>query len=318
MDSLMVDELDLALVHALAVDGRAPFSRIAAALDRSDRTVAHRYRRLRAAGMRVVGVTDERRLGMADWLVRIRCAPDAAPAIATALARRDDTAWVGIASGGTELTCITRTPSGADHLLLRKLSRTPRIDSVTAQCMLRPLAGTAGWQARTSALTPAQIARVRGPHHPAARNPVALTESDHALLHALAVDGRTGYPALAATTGTSESTVRRRLAELHHSGTLRFDVDIDPALLGYTCQAVLHLTVAPGSLTTVAAALAKHPEIAYATATTGSTNIAAFAVCRDLDGLYDYLTTGIGALDGVLRLDTSPVTRHVKRAGAIA
>ncbi|WP_346777316.1 AsnC family protein [Streptomyces sp. HNM0575] len=50
MDTLTLDDLDRQLVHSLAVDGRAPFSRIASVLRCSDRTVAHRYRRLRAAG----------------------------------------------------------------------------------------------------------------------------------------------------------------------------------------------------------------------------------------------------------------------------
>ena len=40
----MLDDLDRALIHALHIDGRAPFSQIAAALDVSPQTVARRYR----------------------------------------------------------------------------------------------------------------------------------------------------------------------------------------------------------------------------------------------------------------------------------
>ncbi len=323
MDSLTLDGLDRQLVHALTIDGRAPFSHIADVLNRSDRTVAHRYRRLRAAGLRVVGQVDWWRLGWVTWLVRLRCAPEGASPIAAALSRRDDTAWVGVASGGTEITCITRARHGRDHLLLEKLSRTRRINDVTAQCLLRPVAGTAGWQGRTSALESEQIERmrtVRGPQ-PAADTGepvnVDLSETDWALLRALATDGRTGYPRLAAVTGWSESTTRRRLTELHGDGILSFDVDIQPHLLGYTCQAALWLTVAPAQLTTVTHALAKHPEIAYAAATTGVTNVVAFAVCQTLDALYDYLANRIGGLSGVLQVETSPITRQVKRAGAV-
>ncbi|HKN98626.1 MAG TPA: Lrp/AsnC family transcriptional regulator [Pseudonocardiaceae bacterium] len=312
MDSLPLDDLDRRIVHGLAVAGRAPLSRIAAALDVSDRTVAHRYRRLRAAGLRVVGVVDGRRLGWVEWLVRMRCAPDAAPAVAEALARRDDTAWVGLAAGGTEITCVTRS---RDSPLLAKLARTPRIHTITAQCLLRAVAGTAGWHGRTDALDPGQIERIRGPRT-VPTGPVRITDADRPLLRALAVDGRTGYPALSSATGRSQSTVRRRLAELLGGGALYLDVDVDPALLGHTCQAMLWLTVAPTELTSVTAALAEHREIAYAAATTGATNVAAFAVCRDLDALYDYLTTRIGALPGVLQVETTPITELVKRAGA--
>jgi DNA-binding Lrp family transcriptional regulator len=308
-----MDDLDRRIVHALAVDGRAPLSRIAAALDTSDRTVAHRYRRLRAAGLRVVGLVNGPRLGWSDWLVRLRCAPATATAVATALARRDDTTWVGLASGGTEITCVTRS---GGHLLLDKLSRTPRIDAITAQCLLRAVAGTAGWHGRVSALEPPEIDRIRGPRAPRPTGPTRLTDADRVLLGALANDGRTSYPTLAAITGRSQSSVRRRLPELQDAGVLYFDVDVDPALLGHACQATLWLTVTPTALTEVTQALAGHQEIAYAAATTGATNVAAFAVCRDVDALYDYLATRIGALPGVLQVETSLVTRHLKRAGA--
>ena len=76
-----LDVLDRRLVHALQVDGRASFGRIAEVLGATDRTLARRYRRLRAAGLlRVVGVPAARALGRAEWLVRLRCLPEAARA----------------------------------------------------------------------------------------------------------------------------------------------------------------------------------------------------------------------------------------------
>jgi DNA-binding Lrp family transcriptional regulator len=311
-----VDSLDRQLVHALGVDGRASFSRIAAALDRSDRTIAHRYHQLRAAGLRVVGVVNARRAGHVDWLVRIRCAPDAAATVATALSRRDDTSWVAILSGGTEITCITRIRTGEDYLLLERLARTPRINGVTAHCMLRELAGVGGWPGRVSSLTPEQIEAIRPPQ--AEAGPIGdLTDQDWALFSALAIDGRTTYPRLASLTGWSESTVRRRLADLLAAGVLYFDIDIDPTLFGYACQAIVWLTVQPSALNTVAQTLAEHREIAFAGATTGASNIIAFVVVRDLDELYDYLADRIGSLPGVLQVDTSPMGRQVKYAGRI-
>ena len=71
-----LDDVDRSLVHALQVDGRAPFGRIAEVLGVSDQTIARRYRRLRSAGaLRVVGSVDARRLGYASWAIRLRCAP---------------------------------------------------------------------------------------------------------------------------------------------------------------------------------------------------------------------------------------------------
>jgi DNA-binding Lrp family transcriptional regulator len=320
VDPLTLDDLDRQLAHALQVDGRATFSRIADVLGASDRTLARRYRRLRESGaLRVVGVPDAATLGHVDWLVRMRCTPDAAVPVATALARRADTSWVQLVSGGTEITCITRTRAQAAEgdLLLQKLPRTPRVTAVAAHCILRAVAGTSGWPGRTAALDPAQIAALTPEPAPKAGAVGALTTADNHLFAALAKDGRAGYPALAKATGWSETTVRRRIAHLEASNALYFDVEIEPALFGYTAEASLWLTVAPAALTTVTAALATHPQIGFAAATTGPSNVVASVICQDLDGLYDYLANGIGALDGVTRAETAPVVRRVKGPGTL-
>jgi DNA-binding Lrp family transcriptional regulator len=317
VDPLILDRLDRQLVHALQIDGRAPFGRMAAVLQTSDRTVARRYGRLRSAGaLRVVGVSNARLLGQVDWLVRLRCAPETATAVAGSLARRDDTSWVGLASGGTEVTCVTRTGDGPGHLVLQTLPRSHRTSTVTAQCLLRQVAGTAGWSGRTSALDAEQIRALSVASGPDPA-PGGLTDADLQLLAALARDGRAGYPVLASATGWSESTVRRRVEMLRHTGVLQFEVEIHPALYGARCEAVLWLTVAADSLVAVGEALAAHSVIAFAAATSGPTNVVAFAACRDVDELYDYLAGRIGTLAGVERVDTAPIARHVKRAGAL-
>nr|BFE60795.1 Lrp/AsnC family transcriptional regulator [Dactylosporangium thailandense] len=318
MDPLTFDELDRRIAHALQVDGRAPFSRIGEVLGASDRTVARRYRRMRSNGLlRVVGLPHAAALGHVDWLVRMRCTPDAALPVATALARRADTSWVHIMSGGTEISCVTRTRRQAEEgdLLLQKLPRSPRVTAVTAHCVLRGVAGLEGWPGRTSALTADEIAALSP--EPAPPGPVTPTPADNALLAALARDGRADFPALARATGWSETTVRRRLEELRRSRMLYFDVDVEPASLGYHAEAMLWLTVAPSALTPVTRALASHPQIGYAAAITGPANISATVLCRDLDELYDYLADRVGALPGVTAAETSPVVRRLKGAGTL-
>ncbi|MFE2105875.1 Lrp/AsnC family transcriptional regulator [Kitasatospora sp. NPDC059463] len=352
METLTLDELDRALLHALQVDGRAPFRRIAEVLGVSDQTVARRYRRLRGAGVvRVVGRTSARLLGQVDWLTRIRCVPDAAASIAEALARRPDTSWVSLLSGG-EIVCNARAPvrPEREELLLGKLPRTPRVLSVAAHYLLRTyVGGRVAWSGRTSALSAEQAGRllraapaagsapagapgvpvvpgspggkaapgVPRPAAPGASGPVAPDGLDRALLAALAVDGRTPLAALAARTGSPEATVRRRLAGMTGSGLLFFDVDVDPRPLGYGIEAFCWLTVAPGRLAAVGRAMADHPEVAFVAATTGPANLVAGLVCRDTEAFYDYLTERLGALEGVGTLETAPVIRSVKRAGLI-
>lgn len=64
-------------------------------------------------------------------------------------------------------------------------------------------------------------------------------------------------------------------------------------------------------------ALSRHREIAFAAAVTGPTNMFTFVVCRDADALYDYLAARIGALPGVLQVETAPLVRSAKRSGTL-
>ncbi|WP_372411040.1 Lrp/AsnC family transcriptional regulator [Streptomyces luteireticuli] len=290
--SFVVDPLDLRILHALQLDGRAPFRRIADVLGVSDRTVARRFDRLRASGVvRVTVVPDSSRTGQGEWLVRLRVLPDAAHAVADALARRPDTPWVCLVSSGTEIVCLFRTMDGAPAPLAG-LTYRQGIVHADAQRLLRHLTD----------------------HRRQAGDgtPVALTDLDRRLLPALAADGRAAYPQLARTVGWSESAVRRRLEELRESRTIRFDVATDPRLFGYSAQCLLWLSVTPSRISSVAGALAGDPGTTFVGATSGPHQLLAVMVCRDEIALYDYVNERIGALDGVRSVETAVVTRHAR------
>jgi DNA-binding Lrp family transcriptional regulator len=316
VDSIVTDELDLQLLHALQLDGRAPFSKIAGVLGVSDQTVARRYARLRTSGgLRVIGVTDEARVGRTRWILRLSCTPDAAEPLATALARRPDTSWIGLTSGGTEVLCVVdmRSRDERDALLLEKLQRTPRITGISAHCLLHTFYGVGGWFGKSAVLTPEQVAALSPPPVEPSDEPVVLDPTDELLIAALARDGRMPVTELRKVTQQSESAVRRRLEQLRRTGAVFIDVEYDSGLTGQATQATLWLTVTPSALAEVGAALAEHREIVFAAATSGPSNIVAVAVCRDTTGLYRYLSERIGALAGVQHVETAPILRQVKR-----
>ncbi|MFC5823079.1 AsnC family transcriptional regulator [Nonomuraea insulae] len=323
MEIIDLDEVDRGLMHALQVDGRASFSRLAEVLEVSDQRVARRYRRLRSTGMlRVVGMVDGRRLGYESWGIRLRCTPDAAVAIAEALARRSDTFWVHLLSGGTEISCGTsqRTAQERESLLLGKLARTNRVLSVSAHRTLHTfVGGRVGWPG-LAVLSPGQVAFLeegRIPRRPGADDGLALSAGDEAMLEALSLDGRVGYADLAAVTGWSESTAKRRMEQLCAAGALFFDTDVLPAALGYQAEAQLWMSVPPAELDATGRALAEHVEVAFAAATTGPANLNASIVCRDDAALYRFLTDKLGSLPAIRGIETAPVVKTVKRAGAL-
>ena len=317
MDTDTLDELDRKLLQALQLDGRAPFSRIAAALGVSDQTIARRYRRLRSShNVRVLGMTDETRLGRFVWVLRLHCTPDAAEKLAEALARRPDTAYVALISGGTEVICAMRPRSNQerDELLLDRLQRTPRVIAVSAHCRLHTFyGGPVSWLNKANALSPEQEAALRPPASEPGTAPVAVDDTDEALLLVLRRDGRATLAELQAASGLSEGAARRRLARLCASRVLYFGVQYIPELLGQHVAAMLWLTVSPAALSAVGRAMAEHREVNFAAAVTGQANIFASVHCRDTHELYTYLSGKIGALDGVQGIETALVLRHIKQ-----
>ncbi|MYT32370.1 Lrp/AsnC family transcriptional regulator [Streptomyces sp. MspMP-M5] len=313
------DALDRRLIHALQTDGRAPFSRIAAVLGVSDQTVARRYTRHRGSGgLRVLGLAEPRALGEVEWLVRVQCAPDAALTVAEAMARRPDTSWVNLMSGGTEITAICRSASSehSDALLLQKLPRTPSVVGVAAHCLLHEFyGGPQSMISKSGALTAEESARLSPPAPRQPSGPVELSDGDRRLFEALGRDGRAPLAELAAATGWSPTTVRRRLETLRADGVLYYDVDYDLRLFGFGVMVGLWLSVAPAELAATGEALAAHPEVAFAGATTGPHNLFASVLCRDTAALYTYLTTRIAALPGVRTMESSPRIRQLKGPG---
>nr|WP_044472081.1 Lrp/AsnC family transcriptional regulator [Streptomyces reticuliscabiei] len=312
-----LDALDLKLLQALQIDGRAPFSRIAEVLGVSDQTVARRVRRLRTtAGLRVLGMTDETLLGRTSWIVRLRCTPDVAEQLASALARRPDTSYIDLVSGGTEVLCAMRPRSqkDRDELLLNRLPRTPRIVSISAHCLLHMFyGGPLSWLNKTRALEPEQEEALRPPPVEPTATPPQPDGTDEALLAVLRQDGRATFAELQSATGQSESVVRRRLERLRSTGVLYFDVQHDNAPLGQSVDAMLWLTVTPSALDAVGRALAAHPEVRFAAATTGKANIVAAVSSRSTGTLYTYLTERISVLDGVQAVETALTLRQIKQ-----
>jgi DNA-binding Lrp family transcriptional regulator len=311
------DTLDLKLIEALQIDGRAAFGRIAHVLGVSDQTVARRYKRLRTAiDLRVVGQPGLAVSDRQNWLVRIHCTPDGAERLADALAKRPDTRNVALISGGTEVTCAVRPRSerDRDELLLDRIKRTPQVASVDAHCVLHCYYGDMfGWFHKNVVLDDHQRTALRRPAADRFEAPCTLDEADHELIGHLARDGRATVTELHRITGQPESTIVRRLERMRSRGALYFTVDHDRGVLGQTTAAQLWLTVAPRHLAEVGQAVAVHPEVLFAAATTGRSNLTVSALFRDPSELYSYISGRIGGLDGVRAVETAPVLRLVKQ-----
>src|SRR5450755_1237670 len=319
-ESGFIERLDRQIIHALQLDPRVSFARVAPVLGVSEQTVARRYRRLRGDGLlRVIGLVDPRAIGQSEWLVRVGCRPGGIGRLADALARRDDVSWVTLSAGGSEIVCSVRSRSAQqrDELLLQRLPATSQVLSMAAHAIMHRYVGgeSSDWVGYGDLLTPGQIEVLRPPPAGQPGEPVTLQPGDAPLLDALARDGRCSYAALAAATGWTQGRVTRRLAAMRDAGVLYFDVDLATELMGFAAPAYLWLTVEPARLDAVGDQIARHAEVPFASAITGSANLVASVVCRDTEELYQYVTTKISAVAGVRQLEISPILRRVKQAG---
>ncbi|WP_328540641.1 Lrp/AsnC family transcriptional regulator [Streptomyces sp. NBC_00344] len=315
--------MDQRLVAALQWDGRLTAERAAHVLGLSPATVRRRLHALGADGtMRVVisPVARPRNGGSAGALfLRIRVLRGKLDTIVAALAAREDIPFIDVTTSGDEIFAVARTePGSRDPLVFRQLPSTQAVTSLESATILHVFRLTSEW--RHQVLTAPERAalssggRAPGPTASGAPGPYGVDTDvlEQSLVDALTPDARLTAAALAARTGHPESTVRRRLTQLAAQGRLITQVLVDPRRLGLAIEAKLLLHVAPDHLAAAGQALADHPSVHGAFATSGPSNLHAAAYFRDLTALYGFLSRDLVGL-GITHVETSIVSRAAKR-----
>ena len=307
------DERDRRLIAALQCDGRVPAERAAAVLGLSTRVVQRRWAELLATGAVRVVASPPRPSIDGVMLVRIRVLRGKVDTLSHVLARRDDIPLIDISVSGDQLIAVvTPRTDGSGRLLLEELPTSPAILSGDAQSVIHVFGDAAEWVAdylspqERQALTPQT-----GSEHPTGSTD-DLDPLDTSIAGVLADDGRRSAAMVARMIGEAESTVRRRMATLLERRQLVTQVIVDPKALGFQVDADLHMQVAPERLDTAGRALALHPAVHGALATTGPANLMIAVWLRNLEHLYQFITGDLAHL-GVSNVDTVLIGRTVKR-----
>ncbi|MEU0432021.1 Lrp/AsnC family transcriptional regulator [Streptomyces sp. NPDC006290] len=317
---------DQRLVAALQCDGRVTAERAAQVLGLSPATVRRRLHALRADGtVRVVisPVARPRNGSSAGALfLRIRVLRGRLDTIVAALAARDDIPFIDVSTSGDEIFAVARTePGSRDPLVFRQLPSTQAVTSLESAAVLHVFRLTSEWRHNVltaperAALSPAEPVPVQTSSGSPGPYGVDTDPLGQSLIDALTPDARLSAAELAVRTGHAETTVRRRIAQLAARGRLITQVQVDTRLLGLPIEAKLLLHVAPDHLAAAGKALADHPSVHGAFATTGPSNLHAAAYFCDLTALYDFLSRDLVGL-GITRVETAVVGRVAKRGGA--
>lgn len=105
MTDVQLDQLDRAIIRILQVDGRMPYTEIAARLDVSEGTVRHRIKRLTEADiLQVVGIVEPQYMGWnAAGLVGVSVRSGQIDNVAEQIARFPEVSYMFMASGEFDL-----------------------------------------------------------------------------------------------------------------------------------------------------------------------------------------------------------------------
>jgi DNA-binding Lrp family transcriptional regulator len=325
-----LSETDRRIAAAMLASPRASWRTVGRVLGISERTVVRRAaplfhdRTLRATAVRNPAWFPD----LIPLALRIRCRPNQISAIAATLSRRPDTVWVDILGGGDEICTILFLdgPDARNSLLLRDLPATPAVQSWTSHILLRVFPAAFDWSGgllTETELTSLRPDSARWPDSPGRPDTSAtparpsLQPLDHALITTLVEDGRASYADLARRADTTALTARRRLEALVGNQVVRLATEVDLARLGIRTEALLWITVAPGGLEETGRELSRHPQVRFASATTGSANLLVAVAAADLNALYHFLNVTIGALPHVATIEVTPILSGVKRTGLV-
>lgn len=223
-----LDEVDLALIHALQIAPRASWAEVGRVLGSTPATVAGRWERLRAEGLAWVTVHPGRR--MSDVVVAfldVDVEPARREETLRELCRDPRAVTVEETARGRDLmvTVLETDQNSLARFALDDLPRMPGVRRVDTH-----LATELHWEGsrwRLDALDPTQEAALRTGGRAATHVPMAaLPANQWPLVEALTADGRRSAADLARITGGNPATVRRQVARLLASDLLSFRCEV--------------------------------------------------------------------------------------------
>ncbi|MGH1554142.1 Lrp/AsnC family transcriptional regulator [Streptomyces sp. L7] len=240
-------ELDLALLDALQTSPRAPWSRIGRALGVDATTAARHWERLRGSGLAWITAHDAAKTATVAY-VEVRCRPGYLASVSGAAARLPWVFNVDETAGDFDLFLgvVAADLPALGRSVHESIGRLDEVRGLRTRLAITQYGEGSDWRIR--ALEPADRATLSAPRAPT--QAVFTTDmhdrpapEDQALLSALGDDGRLGYTELAARTGMSEHTARRRLQRMLREGEITLRCDLARPLAGLPTAMIYRASV---------------------------------------------------------------------------
>ena len=311
-------EADLALVEALQMCPRAPWTRIAAAIGVDATTAARRWERLSSAGL--AWLTAYQTVpALIIGYVELACRPDALAGLTEQLCGWPCVFSLERTSGPYQLRLGVDAHDlhELDSLVTTRLGALAGVRSARVAICTRIYREGSDWLAR--ALTPAQRSRL---HAGGTREPqMGSTRWKHAdldtLMRSLCADARRSCAELARDCGMSESAVQRRLGRMIRNRELVFRCDIANGRAGWPVIANYRIDVPAGRLDEVGRILAELPETRLCASVAGEYNLLLCAWLRRPSDCLDFEASVAQRCPVVHVLERSITLHMPKRLGRL-
>ena len=317
-DPFTPDEQDLALVEALQVSPRAPWSAVARTLGTSPATAARRWQRLADAGLAwVTGAPGVRAWdGQCLAYAAVSCEPGRKLDVAAVLTADPQALTVELTAGAADLlvTVAAADLAALSRYLLERLDRVPGVTGTHTRIATRLWTEGSAW--RLGVLGSEEVATL--PRPAGAPVPAAATGAvDRTLLGALARDGRASYAELAVAAGVSPATARRRVERLIASGTVLLRTEVSAPLVGWPVAVVFSADAPAGQVGAMAAAVGRIRQVRLCATLAGAPSLIVIAWLRTVEEVHRFELALLEAVPGLVIVDRLVVLRSLKRMGRL-
>lgn len=322
----VADELDLAIVNCLQLRPRASWTLVGEALDLDPVTVARRWQRLSSAGIawvtgRATGHgTPESCLAV----IELSCSSAETLAIAELVAKLPHVLSVEHTSGPRSLTILVEVRDLAflSRFLLESVGSIPGVVATSSHAVTKVYSMGDHWQlhvldaAQRAVMTRDMPRRVDGITSEQADLSRPYDAVDRKVVLLLGEDGRMPVATIAARAGLSESTVRRRLADLVNNGRVVLRCDIALPDSGWPVITWLWAYAAAGDIDAIATTLRRIPGIRVCWRISGGQpNLMLALTTHSLHELSLVEARLAAEVPRLSILDRSMVLRSIKRMG---
>jgi Lrp/AsnC family transcriptional regulator for asnA, asnC and gidA len=139
-----------------------------------------------------------------------------------------------------------------------------------------------------------------------------LDEVDRRVIKILQVDGRRPNTEIAKELRVSETTIRKRIAQLVSRGLINIVAVPTPRAVGMNLSAIIGISVTLPRLRAISEELKRLREVRYVGVSTGRYDIIVEAFFFDQQHFLDFISNTLSRMDGITGMETSMILDVVK------